>query len=232
MIRLIILGLMLILVGCSGHQADNKLPHRINMEQDTLNIFQKNRLRWNREIKKVRIVDRKFFDISPNYHGTSFQELKNNNLYVVKATVMNLKKVKWSSPMPQTKITFKVKKVISGNKGLEKKRLYLNFPGGFARERDIYTTNQGTLTTAEPDNEIFYRTPNTPLPEIGSTVIMCLRNDSSQPNSLDKLYINDVEHTFWIKNKDKYVLNNPAFQTADRKLKIFKLTEELNQIKN
>jgi hypothetical protein len=232
MIRLIILGLMLILVGCSSHQADNKLPHRINMEQDTLNIFQKNRLRWNREIKKVRIVDRKFFDISPNYHGTSFQELKNNNLYVVKATVMNLKKVKWSSPMPQTKITFKVKKVISGNKGLEKKRLYLNFPGGFARERDIYTTNQGTLTTAEPDNEIFYRTPNTPLPEIGSTVIMCLRNDSSQPNSLDKLYINDVEHTFWIKNKDKYVLNNPAFQTADRKLKIFKLTEELNQIKN
>lgn len=232
MIRLIILGLMVILVGCTNQQTDNKLPHRINIEQDTLSVLQKNRLRWHQKVKRVRVVDRKFFGISPNYRGTTFQDLKNNNLYVVKATVMNLKKVKWSSPMPQTKITFKVKRVISGNKGLEKKRLYLNFPGGFARERDIYTTNLGTVSTAQPDNEIFYRTPNTPLPEIGSTVIMCLRNDSSQPKSLDKLYINDVEHTFWIKNKDKYVLNNPAFQTADRKLNIFKLTEELNRIKD
>ena len=127
-------------------------------------------------------------------------------------------------------MTVRIDRVISGNKGLEGKRVYLNFPGGFARERDIYTSSKGTLSTANPDKIIFYNILNTPLPAIGSKIITGLRNDSKhEKEQLDGLYISDAENTFWVQRNKKYELNNPAFKEVHRELPIFKLTKELDR---
>jgi len=225
--------LMFLLVGCT-----QKKVSEVNKSTDIethvrpQTQLRKNKLKWDQAVDKVRVVKRPFFNIPEKYQGITFDQFRYNNKYIVKATVLDLHKIKWLAISPKTKMTVRIDRVIKGNKGLEGKRVYLNFPGGFARERDIYTSSKGTVSTANPDKVIFYKIPNTPLPEIGDKIITGLRNDSQHDKEqLDGLYISDAENTFWVKRGKKYELNNPAFQKAKPNLPIFKLTAELNKIK-
>ncbi|HIY93343.1 hypothetical protein [Companilactobacillus sp. HBUAS56275] len=220
---LVILGL-LALSGCSKQESNNDLPEKINLETNVRTRLQQNRYNWRHQVNQTKIINRQFLDIADDYSGITLEQFKHQNRYVIRATVLNLQKIKWIAPQPETKLTLKVDQVISGNKGLEGKRLYLNFPGGFGRERDIYAQ------PTNPDSEIFYHIPNSPLPEIGSKVICGLISDVHHNNDrLDQLHISDVEHTFWVKRKGKYELNNPAFKKVKRNLAIFELTTEFNE---
>jgi len=231
-IFLVIILSAVLLSGCSQKTVSNDRNKSTNIETKIRpqTQIQNRKTKWDRSVSKVRTVERPFFNISRNYDGITFDQFKYNNTYVVEATILDFHKIKWVANMPKTKMTVRIDRVISGNKSIEGKRLYLNFPGGFARERDIYTSSKGTISTTDPDKIIFYKIPNTPLPEIGSKIITGLRNDVKHvKQQFDSLYISDVEHTFWVKRNRKFELNNPAFQTANRSLDIFKLTDELNK---
>lgn len=222
--RLLTLGLIVLITGCSKQTTGTDLPEKINLGTNSKTRLEQNQYNWRHQVSQVRIVKRQYFEITDNYKGITLDHLKRQNRYVVKGKVLNLQKIKWLSPQPETKLTLKIDQVISGNKGLKGKRVYLNFPGGFGRERDIYAQ------PTKPNNEIFYQIPNAPIPEIGSKVICGLLSDEHHTNSqLDQLYLSDVEHTFWVKRNGQYELNNPAFKKVKRDLAIFQLTKEFNR---
>lgn len=222
--RLLTLGLIVLVTGCSEGTTGNDLPEKINLETNFKTRLEQKRYDWRHQVGQVQMVKRQYFEITDNYKGITLDQFKHQNRYVVKGTVLNLQKIKWLSPQPETKLTLKVDQVISGNKGLKGKRVYLNFPGGFGRERDVYAQ------TTNPDNEIFYQIPNAPIPEIGSKIICGLLSDEHHTNSqLDQLYLSDVEHTFWVKKNGQYELNNPAFKRVKRDLAIFQLTKKFNR---
>ncbi|OVE97373.1 hypothetical protein [Companilactobacillus bobalius] len=222
--RLLALSLIVLITGCSEQVTGNDLPEKINLETNFKTGLEQKRYDWRRQISQVRTVKRQYSEITDNYKGITLDQFKRQNRYVVKGKVLNLQKIKWLSPQPETKLTLKIDQVISGNKGLKGKRVYLNFPGGFGRERDIYAQ------PTKPNNEIFYQIPNAPIPEIGSKVICGLLSDEHHTNSqLDQLYLSDVEHTFWVKRNGQYELNNPAFKKVKRDLAIFQLTKEFNR---
>lgn len=245
-----ILGLVtllsLVLAGCSfqNQPRASKVPTE---------LIQKNKKIWNKKLKRVQMVEfpgEKIFSIPSGYkdEDMSWARFKNGSQLVVKARVVNLEPELKRVLTPETKASIYIDKVISGDKSLAHATIKTEFSGGLIRAKNYLVNIEGQymgkqLGIKDPQTIVYGQTLTKPIPKIGQTIVLGLNKYHPDNDYQKKIYqkmgltdnfyiVNNPEVTFWIKENDKYRLNNPAFYQTENKAKysnIFKITKYLNQ---
>ncbi|KRO00054.1 hypothetical protein IV57_GL002070 [Companilactobacillus kimchiensis] len=211
--------------------------------QKSATIIKKNQNLWNKQLRKADVIHRDGFDSDDGYVGTSMDQLKNHNKAFIKGTVYNLQKMNSPKNMAYTKATIHIDKVLSGDKSLQGKNIYVVFDGGLV-SFDHWYANMSK--PKDFDHEMLVKNDEFPLPSIGTKIITGLvpnqldqpleYNDSLKQSgfTVKNSYALDVpKYNFWVKKTgtEKYILNNPKVRKKTDSLSkdLQKLTVEINQ---
>ncbi len=236
-----------LLAGCSNKQNSIHQDTKVEYEK-RVKLIESNRKNWDEKIKKAKKLDQSkfknnFTTVPSRYNDEdmSLARLKSGNQFVIEGQVINLTPMFNVQLAPETKATIYVKKVISGDKSLQGENIYTEFSGGLTKAKDLYTN----FGITDPKQIVYDEKATFPMPKIGNYVVMGMNRYQPEDDKQQSRYqhvglttknfypINNSEVTFWVKDNDKFRLNNPAFYHKGIKKdypNIFKLTKELNKL--
>lgn len=244
---LIVLALLVFVLPLSAysvHALDSTVRYQSRTEmRKTKKTLQRNRKIWKKSTAKADVISSDGFDSENEYVSTSLDQLKNHNQALIKGTVYKLQKMSSPQNMAYTKTTIHVDKVISGDRTLQGRDVYVAFSGGLV-SFDRWYANMSK--PKDSNHEIFVKNDEFPMPSIGSKVITGLvpnhldeateYNDSLKQSgfTIKNSYALDIpRYNFWIKRpKDKrYKLNNPKIVKKNNDLtkELQKLTKQINR---
>jgi len=248
---LMILALLVFVLPLSAYSVDALKHSNINQNQvgtvqTPAQIIKKNQRAWKKLTSKADIIKSDEFESKDDFIATSLTQLQNHSKSTIKGTVYNLQKMNSPKNMAYTKVTVHVDKVLTGDKDLKGKNIYLALPGGLV-SFDHWYANMNK--PKDFDHEMLVKNEEAPLPNIGSKIITGLT-----PNSLDEpsdysdalkqsgftiknsYAVSDPRYNLWIKRStaSEFILNNPVIRKKDSKKSslakaLRSLTTEINQ---
>jgi len=247
---LMILALLVFVLPLSAYSVNalknSNSNRQVEMMQSPAKIVNKNQKAWNKLIAKADVINSDEFESKDDFAASSLTQLQNHSKSTIMGTIYNLQKMNSPENMAYTKVTVHVDKVLTGDKDLKGKNIYLALPGGLV-SFDHWYANMSK--PKDFDHEMLVKNDEAPLPTIGSKIITGLipssldepseYNDAlKQSGFTNKNYsaISDPRYNLWIKKKGSknFVLNNPVLRKkADKKgslaKSIQKLTDEINR---
>ena len=209
-------------------------------------LIKKNQRAWKKQISKADVIHSDEFSNTNDFVATSLGQFQNHSKSTIKGTVYNLEKMSSPKNMAYTKATIHVDKVLTGDKDLENKNIYVALPGGLVSFEHWYANMS---KPKDFDHEMLVKNDEAPLPKIGSEIITGLiPNSVDEPSeyndalkqsgfTITNSYAIDVpRYNIWIKSPTakSFVLNNPKMNqktTKDNSLakSLQNLTTEINQ---
>ncbi|MFH5811346.1 hypothetical protein [Companilactobacillus sp. FL22-1] len=244
-VALLVFTLPLSAYSVNSLKSIDKKSLRSEMVAQSATVIQKNQRQWHKEIfdSKVKVVHSAGFTDEFNTTSLTLDQLQNHNQSVIKGTVYNLQKMNSPKNMAYTKAKIHVDKVISGDKTMQGKNIYLVFDGGLVSFNHWYTKEQ----SKNAERELFVKNDEFPLPAIGSKIITGLiPNHLDEPSDHNAVLkqsgftihnsytISNPKYNLWIKNTSakEFQLNNPKLKEKTNNpliRKLQSLTKQLNQ---
>ncbi len=243
---MIIVALLLFVLPLSAYSVNalnNSNARQVKHEQSSKLIIRNQKI-WQKHTAKADVIHSDEFNNRTAVVSTSFEQLQNHSQTVIEGTVYNLQKMSSPEEMSYTKATIFVNRVISGDKSLKNKQIYLAFDGGLVSFDRWYSHS---TRPKDSDREMLVKNDEFPLPKIGSKIIVGLiPNHLDEPTeynaalkqsgfTINNSYaIENPRYNVWVKapNAAKYQLNNPKMrkktniqQTQD----LQKLTQLINR---
>lgn len=214
--------------------------------RNTNRMINSNRKQWDKQIANADVIESNELKNDGEPIASSLEQLQNHSKLVIEGTVYNLQKMNSPKNMAYTKVELHIDKVISGDKDIQGKRIYLAMAGGLV-SFDHWYANMSK--PKDFNHEILVNIEEAPLPKIGSKVITGVIpnviDESSEYNdalkqsgfTINNSYaISNQQYNVWIKNpgKKKYVLNNTkvnkrAAKNNDLTKALQKLTDQINK---
>lgn len=220
---LMILTLLVFVLPLSAYSVNtikNSLHHDSNTSCITI---KENQRKWRRQTAKANIIHSEGNGREKVPVGISLDDLKNYNQAVIEGTIYNLEKMRSPQSMAYTKASVHIDKVISGDKSLKNKIVYLALNGGLVSFDDWYSESKHKAY----GHNMLVKNDEFPLPIIGSKIITGLiPNNLDEPielnndlkrsgfTSKNSFTINTPQYNFWVKgpNAKEYRLNNPTLR--------------------
>ncbi|CAJ1176068.1 hypothetical protein CPR19092_LGOLGGFK_00106 [Companilactobacillus paralimentarius] len=220
---LMILTLLVFVLPLSAYSV-NTIKNSLHHDSNTSCITTKeNQRKWRRQTAKANIIHSEGNGREKVPVGISLDDLKNYNQAVIEGTIYNLEKMRSPQSMAYTKASVHIDKVISGDKSLKNKIVYLALDGGLVSFDDWYSESKHKAY----GHNMLVKNDAFPLPIIGSKIITGLiPNNLDEPielnndlkrsgfTSKNSFTINTPQYNFWVKgpNAKEYRLNNPTLR--------------------
>jgi len=240
---IIIVGLCVFVLSLSVYSINAMNNQRLQLEPSA-KLINKNDKNWQKKIAKADVIHSDEFANKTEVISTSLEQLQNHSQTVIQGTIYNLQKMSSPEEMSYTKATIYVNRVISGDKSLKHRKIYVALDGGLVSFNRWYAKND---KAKDQDRDMLIKNDEFPLPMINSKIITGLiPNHLDEPTeynialkqsgfTISNSYaIENPRYNFWVKNPDesKYHLNNPQIKkkaTAQQTRQLKQLTTQLNQ---
>jgi len=237
---LVLLGIFLILTGCSMNSKNKSVDHASYYTHSKVEEIKSNRARWEHKVSQAEFHKSPKYVENPPAEDTALKSVKafqKKNIILVQGTVMNLQTAN-QSVIPSTKIIIHVDKALSGSKQILNHNVKFFTEGGLIPKNN-YMSPDGQ--SPEYDGKTVYdEVSRYPLPKIGNKVVISLEkgktNFNERKDKLKHYDPRDVEEEYWIydSKSKKYVINNELIKNlnSDEKKKfntLFKLTKDINE---
>lgn len=207
---------------------------------DVSRIIRKNQSIWKKQIQNVDIINSEEFDDNNSFVATSLDQLRNHSKSVIKGTIYKLDKMNSPKNVAYTKASVHIDQVISGDKTLKNKTVYMALVGGLVSLDSLHNSDH----SGDFNHDVLVKNDQAPLPNIGSKIITGLvpnvidepseYNDALRQSGFtihNSYAVDNQQYNLWIKksHSQKFVLNNPKVKKQSFEKKLQSLTTEINK---